>query len=417
MRSHIDKQRRREIFENFRVGPNSAVYDEHGNVIMDPKEKNKQILFKVLKIAVPIIVVLLILSGIIYLPQFFVSDQKPNELVFETNKKQYEALQSYLKEKPDADFDNDGLINYEEIRFGSNPFSSDTDRDGICDSIDKNKCTKDNAIYNSLVAQGDNMDDPYEINGIILWPDSKDAWALGAVIPVETGYRFTNYKGWAKFPTGKYAYQYIDGKHTLLKHKESANAWYIDKDCTVVLVDEKPENTHLISFFGHSTYMRGGFGSFLAAVLPNRGWISGETMWLEDTFVDTRTNVYAKYQRVEISNLPDSRFATYSESLSDLAEVYAFIDKGKCVMASVMSEKHGEAIVEIYGYTADGDLIAADPQVKTTAGTLEIKVCCSRALDENGQIKERSWFEFKGCGFDSDNGDLIGFYSVVGGDT
>ena len=260
------------------------------------------------------------------------------------------------------------------------------------------------------------MDDPYEINGVILWPDSKEAWALGAVIPVDAGYQFTNFKGWAKFPGGKYAYQYVNGKHTILKHKDSANAWYIDQDCTVVLVDEKPENTYQISFFGNSTYMRNWLGSFLSALLPEKGWITGETMWLDDTFVDTRTNVYAKYQKSDVSNLPVSRFATYSEQLNDLAEVYAFIDDGKCVLATIMSEEYGEAIVEVYGYTADGNLIIADPQLKSVNGVLEMKICCSRALDKDNQVVERSWFEFRGCGFDSRNGDLIGFYSVIGGE-
>ena len=139
-------------------------------------------------------------------------------------------------------------------------------------------------------------------------------------------------------------------------------------------------------------------------------------MWLDDTFVDTRANLYAKYQKASTENLPESRFSTYSEELSDLAEVYTFIDEGKCVMASMMSPTHGEVIVEVYGYTADGDRLVADPQVKRMSGSLKFQICCSRAISKDNKIVERSWFEFYGCGFDSHKGDLIGFYSVLGGD-
>lgn len=419
MRNILNKAQRREIFKNFNVGPNSAMYDSAGNVIAKTgKFKTRRFIKKIkklkkLKKLIIVTSVVLALAGAIYIPQLFIEEVRKNELIFTSDKGRYAAFLKYLDLKRDADFDGDGLSNYLEAQQRSNPFSNDTDHDGVLDSFDKNPCERDETLLTILTMQGADIEEPYAINGVILWPDNEEAWSLGAVIPVQSGYQFTDFQGWAKFPSGKYAYKFAGGKHTLLDYKQNANAWYIEEDCVVVLVDEQIENTYLISLFGYETYMRNSFGAFLAKVLPDKGWIAGETMWLEDTFVDTSDNIYAKYQTTNITQLDDSRYSTYSNKLDDLADVYRFIDQGDCVLASLMSEDHGETIVEVYGYTKSGDLIVADPHSKSTNGVIFIQANCSRALDKNNNITENSWFEYYGCGYDSSNGDLIGFFSVL----
>lgn len=410
MRNPLNKRLRQKMYENFKSGPNSAVYDDAGNVIAEKKKKERQKYYKFLKILIPIISVFLVLAGIVYLPQFLIEDEAANELIFKADLEKYDEFLKYLDGKRDSDFDGDGVSNYIESQWGSNPYSKDTDHDGVFDGTDNSPCSHDDVLYTSLLTQGADIDEPYEINGVILWPDDKNSWALGAVIPVQNGYQFTNYRGWAKFPSGKYAYEYSDGKHTILKQKKDANAWYIAHDCKVVLVDDRPENTYKVSFFGKSTYLRNGTGELLAWLLPEKGWITAETMWLDDTFVDTRSNTYSQYQKANTSYLDTARYKYYTEQLTDLAEVYAIIDRGDYVLASLISKEHGESIVEIYGYTNDGDLIVADPQIKSINGILRVTARCSRALDKNNRIVENSWFEFSGCGYDSANGDLIGFF-------
>lgn len=399
----------KNVLENFRTENSAPMYTASGDIIYTQKKTN----LKWLAIILPIIAVIGVIAGVIYLPQLFIADTRDSELITDANPAAHTEMLQYVKTYSDEDFDNDGLSNFEELEAKTDPFFNDTDKDGVLDGYDQAPLKKNDTLYSSILSIGASMKTPYQINGVILWPDNKEAWTYGAVIPVRNGFQFTGFSGWAKFPDGQYAYQYIDGRHTLLKHNEKADTWKIEKDCVVVLTDKQPENTYLISFFGNETYMRNGFGKFLSWLLPERGWITAKTMWLDDTFVDTSNNTYAPYQKVGPSTYDITRYGQYSKSLTDLAEVYDLIDSGHCVLASLMSEQHGETIVEIYGYTSAGHLIVADPQIKSANGLIRIDARCSRALSSSGELTENAWFEYYGCGYDSQKGDMIAFFSTI----
>lgn len=399
----------KNVLENFRTENSAPMYTTSGDIIYTQKKLN----LKWLAIVLPIAAVIGVIAGIIYLPQFFIPDTRESNLIADTNPAAHTEMLQYVKTYSGEDFDKDGLSNFEELEAKTDPFFNDTDKDGVLDGYDQTPLKKNDTLYNSILSTGASIKTPYEINGVILWPDNKETWTYGAVIPVRNGYQFTGFSGWAKFPGGKYAYQYIDGRHTLLKHNEKANTWKIERDCVVVLTDKQPENTYLISFFGNETFMRNGFGKFLSWLLPEKGWITAKTMWLDDTFVDTSNNTFAPYQKVGPSAYDATRYGQYSKSLTDLAEVYDLIDNGYCVLASLMSEQYGETIVEVYGYTNAGNLIVADPQIKSINGIITIDACCSRALTFSGELTENAWFEYYGCGYDSHKGDMIAFFSTI----
>ena len=416
MRNRLSKTQRLAIYDNFKSGTNSATYDENGQVLYSPQEKRRLKIKKILLRTLFVVVPLAVLAGIIYLPQLFVSDEPKNPLVFRANKNSWSSFEEYLSENRDKDFDGDGVSNYIESENGSSPFSQDTDKDGLLDDADAAPSKAGNEIFSTLASDGATYKDPYKINGVILWADNKNAWTHGAVIPIQEGYRFTSFCGWASFPDEGYAYQYTNGRHQKLKFREDINAWYISCDCTVVFVDEQPENTYLINLAGWSFYSRNGLGKFLAWLLPERGWFTACEMWLDDTFIDATRNTYVDFSEPSISKLSPERYTSYSDKLTDVAEVYALIDDGYYVLTSLMSEENGESIVVVYGYTHDGNLVAADPYNKDNSCIIYINACCSRAIDKQNNITENSWFEFYGGGFSSKYGDLIGFFSAISSD-
>ena len=396
------------IFENFSRETHQAMYDEKGRVI-DYNKKRKRTNWIPLVVAGGIFAVL---CGIIYLPQVFIEKNIRGELIMNPNTSGYLQMQEHLENNKGKDFDSDGLINMDELSQGSDPFFPDSDKDGLFDGADSRPLVTDKNLESIIRAQGTTRKDPYSMNGVILWPDDNESWIHGAVIETKEGFQFTGFSGWAKFPEGKYAYQYIDGKHTLLPYRENANAWHITKDCVVVLTDEKPKDTYRIKLFGWETYLRNGFGEFLSWILPEEGWVTCEKMWLDDTFVDTKTNTYTTFKKVNPNSFGESRFEKYSKSLNELADVYRYIASGKYVMASLLSEEHGECVVEVYGFTESGNLIVSDPQLKSNFGILNVEICCSRAVNEDGTVGEHGWFEYFGCGYNSYAGDKIAFFAV-----
>ena len=83
-------------------------------------------------------------------------------------------------------------------------------------------------------------------------------------------------------------------------------------------------------------------------------------------------------------------------------------------MASLFSSEKGESVVAVYGYTSSGDLLVCDPNDTTNVGLIAIFPSCVKTLNSNNEISEREYYEFKGAGFDSSNGDTINFFSHSG---
>ena len=56
----------------------------------------------------------------------------------------------------------------------------------------------------------------------------------------------------------------------------------------------------------------------------------------------------------------------------------------------------------------------ADPETKNHAGKLHITFNGQKLYDGKN-IKNLTWFEFEGLGFDSKNGDRLNFFGAVSG--
>ena len=347
----------------------------------------------------------------IYMPQLFLADDGIGSMIAAHDPQGWTKLQSHLIANGHLDYDRDGINNASELGLGSNPFFQDTDNDGIADGLDANILKYDKTLEKAVKATGATRKTPYTINGVILWPDTNDAWVRGGVIKTQTGYQFQEYVGWAKFPEKGIAYQYADGKHTPLSYREEADAYHIKENCLVVIVPEAKEMTYRISFIGKEKYSRTKFGAFLADILPDKGWLTAEAMWLDDTFIDTNRMRFNQY-KVE-QNPPDAenRYTMYTNRLPDLAAVYNLIDDGYCVWASLMSQSNGEMIVVIYGYVDNGDLLICDPMKPEQEGVLRVQAHCVRSLDGDSKVSLFEYFTIQGCGYTEDA--LIAFYAAT----
>lgn len=398
-----------KIFDNYAANNPSAMYDAQGNTI---RKHDKCFLIKMLKPIVVTATTAAIVFGALYIPQVFMPDVRAGDLIATANISGWSQLQNYLEQHKGDDFDKDGMTNWDEMQLGADPFFADTDRDGLLDGRDPKPMQPGKELENAVMTQGTTRKDPYSMNGVVLWPDDKYSWLHGAVIEVQDGFQFTNFKGWAKFPSGTYAFQHKDGAHTLLPYREDTNTWHITEDCTVVLRETIPEDTYCVSLVGHSFYIRNAtIGNVFDTLLPQKGWLTCKKMWLDDTFVDTQNITYAPYRKVGNIN-GNAYYRNYSKSLDSLANVYQTIKNGSPMLVSLQSEKKGECILEVYGFTQAGDLIVANPQIKSNAGVLTIDARCERIINEDGTIGTLGWFEFYGCGYNSYEGAYITFVAM-----
>lgn len=401
-----------KIFYNYATATHSALYDAQGNSI---REHNKGPLSKLAKPIVITATTVAIVIGALYIPQVFMDDD-PGELISTPNASGWQQMYDYLLLHKGDDFDKDGMTNWDEIQAGSDPYFPDSDLDGLFDGKDDEPNKKGKELENAIITGGTTRKDPYSMNGVVLWPDNKEAWLHGAVIETQGGYQFTNFKGWVKFPSGTYAFQYVDGAHTLLPYRADTNTWHITEDCIVVLRDTIPENTYCVSLFGSSFYVRNSWiGDVLDFLLPQKGWLTCQKMWLDDTFIDTQNVTYAPYQKVS-SLSSGTYYSKYNKNLDALAKVYQTISNGSPMLVSLQSEEYGECILEVYGFTQAGDLIVADTQLKNNAGVLTIDIKCERTVEDDGTIGTYGWFEFYGCGYSSYEGARIAFVSMPNAD-
>lgn len=386
--------------------------NEYPTYAITGKVKKKPLQFHFsLNVFITIVCIVVLLLAI-YLPQFFIYEDQTGKQLIESNFSSLSDWQSYIQCHKDADFDGDGLKNYKEIEIGSDPYNTDTDKDGIADGFDSSPLTPDNGVEKHLISQGKTPTDSFNMNGVLLWADNKQSWVNGAVIEVPTGYQFSKFKGYAKFPTEKIPYQLVNGKHTPLKKHPETNAWKITQDCIVEFYEKEPESTYELSFLDHSIYINTAIAKALAAILPDTGWLTGQRMIVNDTFVSTQKNTYAEYSNVIRKDFPEKRFEAFGNRLSDLAAVYRHICDGEIVMVSLMSEKIGETVLVAYGYTPDGDLIVAAPSDKNIVGKLSFDICCRKSIDsQTGNIETTSFFEFAGCGYSTINGDKLSFWT------
>lgn len=393
------------------------IFNSEGKV----KKQKREVPIKTI-IAVSIFSVIL---GIIYLPNFFIKDEIENHFVITPNVVGIKNASDYSKNTPNEDFDGDGFSNSLENKYNTSQRRPDTDGDGICDYAevfitDTNPLKADDGLYKAVskadAEQGKVVTSPYKIHNVVMWPDDIESRVNGGLVRTRTGYRFCKFKGWAQFPEDGYAYKVKDGTHIALQHKEDENAWKIEDECEIVLSDEPLEMVHRFSLFGIGSYYipDNVFGKTLTAILPNNGIITCKKVAKTDTWMNANNSVVAPIVPINYDDKSLIRYGRNHNSLDDLAKVYASIDEQSSVLASLQSSEFGEVIVEVYGYTLDGNLYVANPDTLEPLGALIITERSERYMNEKGDIIYREWFEYSGLGFDSvQNNDRISFFAAA----
>lgn len=397
--------------------PVTVSYSLSGYAIKGKLAKWKQVCISFL-----IIVCLLIVF--IYIPPMFYKEKNVNTYIPITpNATAIKEYQTYLKDHPDDDFDNDGLNNALENEYGTDVWSIDTDWDGVSDYaelfITETSPTDASTIMVKQMStndekNGDTLGTPYKIDDIIFWPDTYQAKSYGAVVRTLAGYRFCNYKGWVRFPETVYAYGYKDGVHYELKYRSNEDAWKIETDDEIVLYSEPLTFVHRLELpFVDDIYLEDtGFGQFLSDILPHEGgFVRCSKIASVDAKESEAGTVEAPLNLPYLDRTDVSRFAQNTNTLKDLSKVRKLIEAGECVAVSMYSGNAGEAIGIIYGYDEDGNLLVADEKLKPV-GKIEITEYAIRMMDKEGTIGQTSWFEWSGLGFDSAYyGDRINFFA------
>lgn len=356
---------------------------------------------------------LLVTALLLYIPQFFVSDEQETSEFDEWDFDALAARQRYISDNPDMDFDGDGVTNYRELEQNTNVYFKDSDFDGVSDMKDIEPNVYGEMVYDALISQGHSVKSAFKMNDVVMWADDKDSFIKGGVLKtVSGGYHFNNFVGWANFPSEGTAYKYIDGVHTKLEYRETENAWYIDEDCDVYLIKDEPELVYKYECFGKNGYVYDAWGRFLNTVLPEKGFITCRELWLADTFISIQETKTTKRRTLDESQITAERFAFNNNNLLDLMTVYQFIDKDISVFASIVDPEYGEMIVQIYGYNANGDLLISMDE--NGSGVLKINPIAAKTLSSDNNIIASEWFEFEGCGFDSKRGQTISFFATAG---
>ena len=369
--------------------------------------------------------ILILFAVVLYLPPLLFHTREPETSVaIDTDVSAVLEANEYLKDNPDMDFDGDGLVNAEEKRAGSDPYRVDTDGDGIMDLAELKITETNPAIYNDTLKEivrqqteeaGKEIQSPFKIGNVVLWPDNIEARAYGAVVKTLTGYRFCNFKGWAQFPEGQFAYEIKDGVHRQLKSNRDGCIYIPGPDTTVEVYGQPLDMVYEFSFCGIKGYFKNRIGGeILCAILPETdpALLRCKQVAMTDLDPDTRRGEQTEIRRMQAEPNED-RFGRNHILLDDLARVRSSIEEGTPVLASLFSPERGEAVVEIYGYTADGHLLAADPVTGEELGAIQIEERASRLYDQEGEIVQYEWFIFQGLGFGSVDQDRISFFSAI----
>ena len=395
----------------------TVTYSIEGKAVKDGLSKKRRII-------VTTVAVVSCLILIIYVPPLFSQGTADNSIMPITpDVSAIKIYQTYLKDHPEADFDNDGLSNALEAENGTDPWKCDSDWDGVTDYAElyvtetspiNASAVLINQIENKDKSENNTIHTPYKIDDIIFWPDNYSSKAFGGVVRTMWGYRFCNYTGWVRFPEKIYAYGYRNGIHYELKYRENEDAWYIESSDEVRLYNSPLSFVHCLQVpFVHTIYLKdNGFGKFLTKTLPDSGGlITCHKASITDTQPSTKEDVTASLRSPLINREDVSRFGQNMKTLKDLSWVRKLIEANQCVAVSLYSANAGEAIGIVYGYTKDGNLLVADESLNPV-GELQLTEWAMNRMGKDGEIAQESWYEFKGLGFDSiQYGDRISFFA------
>ena len=361
-----------------------------------------------------------LLGAVVYVPPLFYKEADSNTYVpIPADTTAIKLYQTYLKDHPDDDFDQDGLSNSLENEHGTDVWDIDTDGDGVSDYaelfLSETSPVDATAVMVEQVSQedernGNTLGTPYKIDDIIFWPDTYQAKAYGAVVRTLSGYRFCNYTGWVKFPQKVYAYGYKDGVHYELTYRPNEDAWRIESDDEILLYEQPLTfiNCLKLPFIKEIHLADNAFGGFLEGILPEHG---GPVTCFREALPDTEDkngqSVTAVLKNPKVDRSDPARLTRNMNTLKDLSWVRKVVEAGECLAVSMYSANAGESVGIVYGYTADGSLLVAD-EALNPVGEIRVTECAKRMMDKDGI----SWFEWKGLGFDSKvYGDRINFFA------
>ena len=324
---------------------------------------------------------------------------------------------TYMKNNPDADFDEDGLTNEQELSAGTGVWIADNDGDGVSDYaelfiVESNPTIQDDQIIEYSVTKdttdGATVNTPFKMNGVVLWADDYESKARGGVIKLEPGhYRFSNFNGWVQCPEGAFVYIQEYGRERLLS--QNANGYSKieskGKRINVRVYSVQQEKMYKIKLFGNYYYLPDNFGTgLLNFILPSYG---NGIVYSKETTINDKNGVYAEsYSQNPILPVTEimadaSRFGRNQVFLTDLGSIINELKAGNNVLISLMSHKNGEKIVMIYGYSTRYHLLICDPVTGEELGVLTINPYAKRMLDKKGIINTYEMFDFNGCGFSS----------------
>lgn len=390
--------------------------------------KSILVTFGCLIILIGLFILAIHIPAIFYRPDNTGLKLKSNKTYIKPDESGIRNMQEYVRDHQKEDFDNDGLINSDELKYSTDPRNPDTDKDGICDYAEvyiyntrpgQKDTQLQTVVSERLSANNISVNAPYKIHDIIMWADDIRSRSAGTVIPTIHGYRFNNFNGWVQFPDKGYAYKYEDNIHEPLQYREKENAWRVeslDGDIEVVLYAEPLETIHLLSVFGKKYYVTNKtICDIFDVILPkDHSFITCKSIVKQDTF---NIEIQATITEVVLPKFDKSDMSRFSKSTTefeDLAKVYTAIKSGKTVGISLQSQQRGEVFGVIYGFTDFGDLMFADEFGNKTAsdGTqymINIKEKSAITIDQEGELRQREYFDYIGMGFDSEDGDKIYF--------
>ena len=365
------------------------------------------------------VVIIAAVIGFIYIPQIFMKPEgKENEYIINPDVTRVAFAKNAPQNCPQEDFDNDGINNMVELAENLDPWSYDTDNDGMSDYDERARGTnprvKDVGMKAEIIAalnkEEKDYDSAYSYNNVILWAKNENSRVYGGVIRTYAGYQFTEFEGYAAFPEDGYAYKYEDGYHTLLDYDSKNKRWKIEEDCLVIIYPEKLEETIRLGFFGKKGYVKdNGFTSFLAKILPDYGFLTGKNFVKSDTDVDTEKDTIVEVLKSNVKEVGKERFQRNNLELEDIALLRKYIDEGYSVPVSLYDSNDGELFCYIKGYTQYGDYILADIDTYETIGKLRIIPMSKNYIDAELKPYQKTSYRFVGMGFDSDSGDRISY--------
>lgn len=380
-------------------------------------------------------VVLFVISAIllfIYLPGVFMDEPYKGEITREAVAPDGTAIKKMnaaVRSNTEADFDEDGISNADEEKYGTNLWNADTDGDGAYDlyeiNISKTDPTKfNNEVLNDIQTKEDekkgvNVGTPYKIGNVTLWAADYTSKAHGSVIETTRGYRFSDFTGYAQFPEedGQYAYRVNNGVRELLNYREKEKVWEIHPYDTVELYHYKLEEIVELNLFKKTFYLESNrFTRIVARILPDRGLLCAQAKMRKDVEPDISDPVITEIKKPVYDSEDTYRFTVNSNTINDLQFVRKTIaDTDTCIAVSLFNRNYGEFIAIVYGYTAEGNLLLADIDTLQPVGVLGITERAVKVATNDGELFSRSYFDFDGFGFHSYNGDRISFFAASSG--